>query len=84
MEVSMTRQKRLDEIKNRIHKPENYEKYQALLNGESRLNWHFKRAKKSLEELSNKASNAHDSLFESDFDVSIREMERILESEGWA
>ena len=79
----MTRQKTLEAITERMHKPENHEKYQAL-NEESRLFWHYKRAKYSLQALLLKSSNARISLLESDFDVSIREIKRILESEGWA
>lgn len=79
----MTREEKFDAIVERIKKPENYEKYQTLLNGESKLYWHCKRAEDSLEALSNESSNAHDSLLESDFDVSIQEIKRIMDTEGW-
>lgn len=75
----------LDAITKRLMKPENTARYAEAANNSSRICWHYERAKESLECIQNaNTSNANLRLLESDFSVSIKEINRMLDEEGWA
>lgn len=78
----MKRQKIFDSIIERLQKPENSEKYQLVKPG-NQLDWHIQRARESLSILSEATQEMNTLLSELDFDVSTREIMKILDAEGW-
>jgi len=79
----MSRRERLDVIIQRLNNPENQKKYEEVEKEQGfGIKWHFNRAQKSLEAIET-AGGKSTELLELDFSVSIREIEHLMDEQGW-
>jgi len=80
----MSRRERLDVIIQRLNNPENQKKYEEVEKEQGfGIKWHFNRAKASLKAIEDAGGEGTD-LLELDFLVSIRNIEHLMDEQGWA
>ena len=81
----MTRKELLDGLIFRIKNPQNKEKWEKQKNSKNgySIDWHVDRARE-LFKLIETPDERRLSLLESDFDVSVKAIQKILDEEGWA
>ena len=80
----MTRKELFEEVVSRMEKPENKQRLEAQENNKNELSlqWHLNRARELLKPME-KSDEYKKSLMENDFDVSIREIQKLLDEQGW-
>ena len=80
----MTRQEAYEHVLHRLQKPENVQK---RLDAERELGigirWHLNRAKEMLTIIP-EAEEPQKTLYKDTFSVSIREVQRMMDEQGWA
>ena len=81
----MTRKEWFEEIVARVQNPQNKEKLEKQRNSKNEysVDWHLARARE-LFRLIETPDERRLSLLESDFDVSVKAIQKILDEEGWA
>lgn len=81
----MTRQEAYNSIIARMQNPKNSERLAELLSqseGPGLLHFHFKRVRNSLKDIQD--GNDKNGLSKLDFQVSVRDINQILDEQGWA
>ena len=79
----MTRKELFEEVVSRMEKPENKQRLEAQENNKNELSlqWHLNRARELFKPME-KSDEYKKSLMENDFDVSIREIQKLLDEQG--
>ena len=79
----MTQQEKLDQIQCRLQKPENASRLEQAKNELGiGIWWHYNRASNSLKIIAS-ANKWERLLYELDFSVSVRKVERMMNEQGW-
>ena len=80
----MTRKELFEEVVSRMEKAENKQRLEAQENNKNELSlqWHLNRARELFKPME-KSDEYKKSLMENDFDVSIREIQKLLDEQGW-